>query len=310
MKKLQLPTLSSLFSPGFTLIELLVAVSIMLLLTGGGVASYITFNDNQQLQGSTKMVQSYMRAAQTKARVGDRPSGCTRLQGYAVRSSGNTLSMVAVCEGSDFTVQSMELENVGSISINGGELDVTFNVLHGGAVNSGQVIVTADGNANRTESFRVSPGGEIGNIELETNVADEEVDSTDPPQTGAASASPSTSPSPSMLVLPSPTASASPFTAANVILNAASGLSCSQVCVQNDYEFCESIRTTATFSFNEFQFGTPQEYYNNGIFGCTEQTGSCTTVMADQNASCEGNPSNWTYCVCSNTIDDGGEQIF
>lgn len=292
------------FAKGFTLIELLVAVSIMLLLTGGGIASYITFNDSQQLQASTKMVQSYMRAAQTKARVGDRPDGCSQLQGYAVRSFGSTLSMVAVCAGSEFTVQSTELENVGTVTIDGSELDVTFNVLHGGAQNSGQVIVTSDSNVNSTESFRVSPGGEIGSIELESDaVAASPTGSPNPSQTTAASMSPS----PSVFVFPSPTGS--PLVAQNVILNAATGLSCSQVCVQNDFEFCKSIKTSTGFSLQPGFGEITQKYYSKGVLTCSEQSGSCTTVMTDQDATCEGNAANWTYCVCSNT-SDGGEQIF
>jgi prepilin-type N-terminal cleavage/methylation domain-containing protein len=152
---------------GFTLIELIVAVTIMVLLTGGGIASYISFNDNQQLEGSARQIQSYLRAAQTKARVGDRPEGCARLEAYkvVVPAATSQLQLLSVCdEGVETQVQVTELVNVESVSTDQGSgLDVAFKVLHGGSSFDGQVTVSSS--SGRNEVFTISSGGEISDLE-------------------------------------------------------------------------------------------------------------------------------------------------
>lgn len=173
LKSIHLPIHNHLLNPqqksqgGFTLIELIVAVTIMVLLTGGGIASYITFNDNQQLEGSARQIQSYLRAAQTKARVGDRPTGCTRLEAYkvAVPASTNQLQLLTVCDGGVETqVQVTELTNVESVSTDQGSgLAVEFRVLHGGSSFDGEVTVSSP--SNTRETFTISSGGEISDLD-------------------------------------------------------------------------------------------------------------------------------------------------
>jgi prepilin-type N-terminal cleavage/methylation domain-containing protein len=153
---------SFLPSSGFTMIEMLLSVSIMLVLVGGGVAAFVTFNDSQQLKGATKELQTYMRVAQTKARLGDRPPTCGRLDGYAVRvaESSNVLRMVAICDIGDVEVQTKTLEGITSIQVDNDVVDVEFGVLQGGVTNSGTISIQSDGGS--VETFAVSAGGEIG----------------------------------------------------------------------------------------------------------------------------------------------------
>src|SRR4030042_4247797 len=53
--------------PGFTLIEILVAVTIILLLTSIGVASYNRFNDKRKVEKITKELETNLRYIQGKA---------------------------------------------------------------------------------------------------------------------------------------------------------------------------------------------------------------------------------------------------
>lgn len=75
-------------SLGFSLVELMVTVTIMLALTGGGIAGYLNLRSRQNLVNAGKEVEQLLRSAQKKARVGDKPSGCTgALTGYRVSTS-------------------------------------------------------------------------------------------------------------------------------------------------------------------------------------------------------------------------------
>jgi type II secretory pathway pseudopilin PulG len=286
-------------SGGFTMIELMVSISIMILLVGGGIASFITFNDKQQLQGSTKMVQTYLRTAQTKARVGDRPEECSRLDGYEVQvpQGSTTLSLVAICEGdgTEVPVQSTTLEKVESISFEGGELSILFKVLHGGTEDEGTVTITSTNGA--TEQFNVSAGGEITELGYVRNTSN-------PAGSGAASPSSMVSPSPtpsnqvssSPSVSPSPSPTPSPST--GIFLNQASNLTCNQICVQKGFARCTSIGTDKAAT-NKMQMSMNM---NNGQ--CVESEVRCGSAIERKSGTCfrlrTTADANWTYCKCTN----------
>jgi prepilin-type N-terminal cleavage/methylation domain-containing protein len=143
---------------GFTLIELLIAVSILLLITGSGIASYITLNDRQTLITSAKDLQSYMRAAQKKARSGDKPTGCDTLNSYSLTSAGSSPTVVtlkAECESGSFSSDTLSFPL--SISLQS-PLTMQFLVLSGGVTNSGTVVLVGK---TKTYTFDVNAGGEI-----------------------------------------------------------------------------------------------------------------------------------------------------
>lgn len=274
-------------STGFTLIELIVSVTIMILLVGGGIAAFITFNDKQQLQGSTKMLQTYMRTAQTKARVGDRPEDCDRLLGYqvGVAQGTSTITLAAICgetgNETELVVQTAELANVESIEVEGGgNLEVLFKVLHGGTEDSGDITVYSTGGAS--ETFRVSAGGEISDLESSAPV-NPGGSNNQPTPSGATSPSPTPSPTPGPTTLP-------------VQMNSKTGVSCSQLCDFRGYVRCDSIGTDTA--------GTNGKYRSRIGNLCTEATGNCTTSMMNKNLVCnaEGTSAGveWTYCKCSN----------
>jgi type II secretory pathway pseudopilin PulG len=152
------------FRAGFTLIELLVVITIIMFLTGGGIASFLTFNDRQTVQNGAKLVQTYMRQAQGKARAGEKPPACAaaKLTGYRVQLTANSSQVIlsAVCTNGVHTHTSYTLPG-GVISEN--NHTITFANLYGGVINAGTVTIMSNP-ANVTDysySFEVTPGGEI-----------------------------------------------------------------------------------------------------------------------------------------------------
>lgn len=88
---------------GFTLVELLVTISIILILTGAGIAGFVAFNDRQQVQTTVKQIQDYMRSAQVKARAGEGADTCVapqKLYGYRVTNDVNNVYLRKVCRDS------------------------------------------------------------------------------------------------------------------------------------------------------------------------------------------------------------------
>jgi prepilin-type N-terminal cleavage/methylation domain-containing protein len=142
---------------GFSLIELLISISIMTILVGGGIVSYINFNEKQRVIGAAREVQTYLRTAQTKARVGDVPDGCDHLEGYSIRALGgdNALRLVAVCETGEVEINQYEINpNVNFDQA----VDVTFANLHGGVSGAQSISLTG---SNLSYEFAVTQGGEI-----------------------------------------------------------------------------------------------------------------------------------------------------
>lgn len=143
---------------GFTLIELIVAISIMMLLLGSGIVSYLTFNDRQGLLAGVSEVKSLLRTAQTRARLGDRPEGCDRLLYYEVRIpvESSVANLLAECENGTYTRSEVTLSgNTRAVSL----IAVQFKVLHGGVINPGTL--TLETSQGLTYSFEVTEGGEV-----------------------------------------------------------------------------------------------------------------------------------------------------
>jgi len=134
----------------------LVTISLTLLLVGGAVG-FASFNNRQQLIAAAKQVQSVMTTARTKARAGDRPSGCGRLLGYQVTAAAGTssLTLTADCSSTDIVDSTTQLNEKVAFDA---ALDITFRVLHGG-VNAPATITLSHGTDQY--QFTVSAGGEI-----------------------------------------------------------------------------------------------------------------------------------------------------
>ncbi len=143
---------------GYTFIEIMIAVTLALLVAGGGIAAYINLNDKQTLVTNGKQVQILMRTAQTKARSGDKPSGCVKLLSYIVSIPGpsyNTVVLSAECSNTTYQVSSYTFPN----NVQGsGAISMHFLVLQGGVTGSGNVSIIYKA---RQYAFTVNPGGDI-----------------------------------------------------------------------------------------------------------------------------------------------------
>jgi type II secretory pathway pseudopilin PulG len=142
---------------GFTLIELLITITIMMLMVGMGLNSYISFNEKQQLSGAAKELQTYFRSAQTRARNGDIPEGCVTLQGYNVQMAQDTSTVTvrAVCANGNFIRSE---DNLTGSAIPNTAIDMTFLGLRGGVTGAQTITLTL---GSRSYSFKVTEGGEI-----------------------------------------------------------------------------------------------------------------------------------------------------
>jgi len=159
---MRLVTRNNFYNQGFTLIELLVSITIMMLMLSIGISSYITFNEKQQLTGAAKELQMYFRSAQTRARNGDVPSGCVKLEGYNVQMAQDTsvVTVRAICDNGNYIRSEHIL--TGGVTPNTA-IDMTFKVLSGGVTGS-QSITLLLGSRNYT--FKVTEGGEISQGQL------------------------------------------------------------------------------------------------------------------------------------------------
>lgn len=84
---------------GFSLVELIVVIGLILLLTGGIVGGYNSFNETQKLKQAAATLKDHLRLAQAKAMAVEKPSsGCTTLVGYRVSfPSSNQYALRARC---------------------------------------------------------------------------------------------------------------------------------------------------------------------------------------------------------------------
>jgi len=92
------------FCLGFTLIELLLVASIITIIFGIGIAQYMNFNRSQILEQAARGLENNLRMAQMMASSGEKPKGCSVLDGYRVGffsggSNPDSYTITAICGG-------------------------------------------------------------------------------------------------------------------------------------------------------------------------------------------------------------------
>lgn len=150
-------------SLGFTLIEMLVTITVAMLVIGGGLVAYLSFNERQNIIAASNQLQLVLRTAQTKARIGDRPSSCDHLQSYSVliRAGSNQLKTLANCANGSHDVKTDDMP----ISVTA-RTSVTpeFLVLTGGVSGAGKITLQAEVMGTLTlYELEVTQGGELIN---------------------------------------------------------------------------------------------------------------------------------------------------
>jgi type II secretory pathway pseudopilin PulG len=187
---------------GYTLIEIVVSVGILVLMLGGGIAAFIQFQEKQAIVAATNDLKVQLRVAQTRARTGDTPDDCDRLQSYAVRtntSNGVTqMTMLAMCNSGEIVRKEQDLLSGVTLA---NDIDIRFLTLHGGV--SGAATINLVSDTGYEYEFEVTQGGEITEGRF---ITQEEAVVASPSPSASVAAFPSPSPSAS----PSPSPSPSP----------------------------------------------------------------------------------------------------
>lgn len=145
---------------GFTLLELLISISILMVITGGILTGYNSFNDNRRVKEGATTLKTDLRLIQNKAQAAIKPpSGCTQLVGYRVTFTATTYQSQAICtSGAVGTIITSTLP--ASVSFSPIPSAFTFRVLTQGIDTSSSISITLVG---LTKSYRiaVSPNGDI-----------------------------------------------------------------------------------------------------------------------------------------------------
>lgn len=147
-------------SIGFTLIEMLIAVSIMMLVFGGGIAGYTTFNDRQIVVSAVEDLKQHLNFARSKALSGDL-GGCSTLSGYRVMTqvAGESmlLNISPDCGGSFGNAKTYTFPPKLTIT----DLNMIYKTPPGGVVNlpaGGDIRILY---AGREYGFEISQSGEM-----------------------------------------------------------------------------------------------------------------------------------------------------
>lgn len=117
---------------GFTLIELLIVITIIMLLAGGSLATFINYRDRRVVLNDANTIVDELKKAQRQALAGEKPTECSGflLQGYDISLSADTISLSARCEAgsppsTDTTLSSSTIVSAPD--------PISFAVLNGGA---------------------------------------------------------------------------------------------------------------------------------------------------------------------------------
>ncbi len=173
---------------GFSLLELLITVTIMVIIVGGSVAGFMTFQARQEVLTTAKNVQQLVRTAQGKARVRETPTSATltaagfgagtcnsdnsRLQGYRINLSSNVITLVALCGEDDLDpLQATAVvysETITGMTYSGPDY-IDFWTLYRGLRFSGgpspaTIRFTSVSDVNNTSYFTVENGGAITEV--------------------------------------------------------------------------------------------------------------------------------------------------
>ncbi len=96
---------------GFTLIELLVVISIILLVAGGTVAGYSSFNNKQTLVSAGQTLKNTLRDAQSRAFTGEKTANCaaSTLEGWIVDLTNKRYSIK--CDSGTYAVSTFTISS-------------------------------------------------------------------------------------------------------------------------------------------------------------------------------------------------------
>lgn len=157
---------------GFTLIEILVAITILLILSSIGVSNFTTYNDTQSLRQTSLTLKNRLRQIQGKALAGEKPAGCTGLQGWRMTFTTSTYTTEVACtSGAVTSSRTTETVPVGLI-FSPVPSTITFSVVTGATnLTSVQSLNLAQAGSGKQYTIGVGPRGEITDEGMRAYVA-------------------------------------------------------------------------------------------------------------------------------------------
>lgn len=153
-------------SRGFTLVELLVTMTIIVIISGTALATFINYQDRRQAQDDASNVADRLRTVQIKATAVEIPTGCTSVTNYTVTLVGSALTVSATCPGvGAVAIPALSLALTNS-TFNNGPLSIVFDSRTVSAspatidicANSNLYQVTVGGSANVSRPVFVEGG--------------------------------------------------------------------------------------------------------------------------------------------------------
>ena len=149
-------------SKGFTLLEIMVALTLAMLLTGGVIAGYTQFTNNQKIKQTANTLKNNLRFVQSKARIGEKPPvvTCASLLGYRVTFTATSYSYVIECSPGASGATATEIELPASVTFSPVPDPLLFRVLdHGVDIDSTLIITLISGSLEA--EVEIDPKGEI-----------------------------------------------------------------------------------------------------------------------------------------------------
>lgn len=150
---------------GYSLIEIIVAVTIISLVFTFGYAGFREYSRRQLLVSAARSLQGELRLAQGYSLSGKKPTGCTVLDGYRVKISATTYSLVAVCAKiNEISINKDDLPIASGVTASATKNIFTFKALGQGTdmgVGTSSVITLTQTATGRTQTITVSASGEI-----------------------------------------------------------------------------------------------------------------------------------------------------
>jgi type II secretory pathway pseudopilin PulG len=153
---------------GFTVIELVVSISISLLVAGGIIANYNTYNTNQLLKQTALTLKNNLRLLESKAAAGEKPTTvCTTLEGWMITFSTNSYTYKAKCNIEAVTDETIISLPTG-VSFETLPLPnpIIFNVLARGTNLDSTISITLSG-FGKQYSLQLSPGGDMSDLKFQ-----------------------------------------------------------------------------------------------------------------------------------------------
>lgn len=138
---------------GFSLIELLVVISILALISVAGVASFVSFNNRQVIDGAVSDVANFYILGRQRALSQVRPEQCAStdsLRGYqvVVSTSQQTYQLNGLCGNNSYVVSQKTLPPNVSFD-NTSPTSVVFNVPSANTASQATVTINGYGKSNR-----------------------------------------------------------------------------------------------------------------------------------------------------------------